>query len=527
MISDYVSKLKVLCNKIFNSNSNDIKFTPEDLFIIMIARFVANKEKYIKKVEYHDNVTKKNYSKIEVDFNNVSDGYIKFLLLIPEFVPDVYSNIGVEISNVPDGVDQDKLRNGIKTLQWIRNNICHGDFIIKVDRDFLRRSYIMIGDVKISYTFFDLYVEVVNKFDMDKFRVKDLSYDQKDTSNISELIEEFNARYDDKFNRGNLFGDFVAISNKMINTSQTIAEISTLLDQTTKVALQLGINVEQIVEETRRQYFSLDIVTELEEVNKHTLELELLSNFSKLLGSAIVNKAGAISLFTYVSMLFASKKIITANPPASYGLISTSGLSIDVNTSYNNGTEIVHLRKGKQYIQKVANIIYELNKMNNLEPENFNNFIVEMVTLLANKNSIMFSRIRNGVEHFNLFINDNNGSDELILKDRQKQNDDDSTHFILSGSMSSFYHLINNFDNQNNRDFSLKMLFDELRRTIHSITKDKIQMIYPDMNDFVIENALNNLKNIEQNFELYGVNLDMSVLEFCPELIQSNGLGSI
>lgn len=115
MISDYVSKLKVLCNKIFNSNSNDIKFTPEDLFIIMIARFVANKEKYIKKVEYHDNVTKKNYSKIEVDFNNVSDGYIKFLLLIPEFVPDVYSNIGVEISNVPDGVDQDKLRNGIKT----------------------------------------------------------------------------------------------------------------------------------------------------------------------------------------------------------------------------------------------------------------------------------------------------------------------------------------------------------------------------------------------------------------------------
>ena len=49
MISDYVSKLKVLCNKIFNSNSNDIKFTPDDFFIIMIARFVANKEKYIKK----------------------------------------------------------------------------------------------------------------------------------------------------------------------------------------------------------------------------------------------------------------------------------------------------------------------------------------------------------------------------------------------------------------------------------------------------------------------------------------------
>lgn len=527
MISDYVSRLKILCNKIFNSKSTDINFTLEDIFVIMIARFVANKEKYIKKVEYYDNLTKKNYSKLEIDFNNVSEGYVKFLLFVSGILPDIKSNIGINISNVPVGVDQDKLLKGIKALQWIRNNICHGDFTIEVDSVSLKRSYIMIGEVKIPYDFFDLYVEFVNKLEVKEIGKNSLSEYIKEFSFFKDLIGKINFPQDERFSDDNRFYDYVENTESVRNISEIYEKISSLLNQNTMVALQLGIDVEKVIEETKKQYFSLDIITELEENNKHPLELALLINFSELLGSAIINKVGAVSLFTYVTMLFASKKVITANPPVSYGLISTSELSIDVNTSYNNGTDDILFRKGKQYIQKVGNIIYVLNNTRNLEPEYFNSFIVEMVNLLANKNSIMFSRIRNGVEHFSLFINENNGNDEIVLKDKQRQNDDDSTHFILRGTMNSFYHLIHDFDNQNNRKFTIKMLFDELRCTIYSISKEKVQMIYPDLSDSFFENALNNLNNIERSFELYGVDLDIPVVEFCPDLIKSGGLGTI
>ena len=50
-----------------------------------------------------------------------------------------------------------------------------------------------------------------------------------------------------------------------------------------------------------------------------------------------------------------------------------------------------------------------------------------------------------------------NGNDEIVLKDKQRQNDDDSTHFILRGTMNSFYHLIHDFDNQNNKHYRTEL----------------------------------------------------------------------
>lgn len=520
---------KVLAGDVDLSNLDSIEY-----HLMMISKFIAVKEVYM---------VKGNGSKIYVDCAYFDSYYLDMCIAASKFnlndaAKSKISRLGVDITNLPSEYveKEQEIINGILVLQAIRNCINHGSFDFCYDEESPEKSYLhlrivdnrknVIEELDVPFSFFENYLNIASNKSEKDFGFVKVKKDTKVFDNDSSVIinpisdnksdvlpvDDILSRIDNNL----LAGLFTNLKTRGDQDSKNLSKLITL-------ATSLDVDINALL---FRENLNMDD-PKSEKSAKEAINLrleDLLKSLSEMLGPLIVDRLRTVTIYSYANLLFSSKEVIT-DPnviPNEYGLISTKGLTLRIHTSYNDGQNEVPLDKGEQYIKKIINIISEINKYQNITPDKFHKFVMKMVELLKIKNALLFSRLRNSVDHFNVNITNIDGRDMIILKDLKNQNNNDSAHFIGSSELQDFYLLLNSYLSGNGEKFTLEMLFEELILAVKMIPKGQIKSVDPTISDEAIDQSLENIKLIRQSFIDNGVDLNLDVLDYCPEL--RNGL---
>lgn len=527
---DCLEHLKSLIESVLAGEFDLANLESLDYYLIMISKFIAVKETYMVKGDE---------SKIYVDCSYFDSHYLDMCIAASKFrlndaAKRKISRLGVDINNLPSeyvGKEQDII-NGILVLQTIRNCINHGSFDFHYDEEVPDKSHLslritdkdksVLDCIDVPFKFFEKYLSiVVNKYENNIGFAK-IEKDGKKEENYSSSIV-IDSKDDKCVNLK--IDEVISIINNCVDDRLTNYRAVGSIDKIVKLAECLEVDLNAF---SFKGNFSLnDEKAEKPDDKKFSILRieELCISLAEMLGPVVIDRLKPVTIYSYANLLFSNNEVIT-DPnviPNEYGLISTKGFTLKVYTSYNDGQREVGLNKGVQYVNRIIKLMSSVNEYNNITPDKFHTFVMMMVEQLKIKNALLFSRIRNSIDHFNVNVITRDDKDVIVLKDMKNQNNADSTHFLGTCELQDFYSIIDSYRSSNGENFTLEMLFEELILAIKMLPKEQIKSVDPTISDEFIDQAIGNIMSIRQSFIDNGVDLNLDVLDYCPSL--RTGLG--
>lgn len=426
----------------------------EEYCIFCIGRFMLAKELFFKK----------NHETRTVTFNCKDNAsMVREILNIGRFVEEnndsLETNVRgidlkyntVDIQIIPESERTDKLVKALWIVNKIRDSIAHG----KYDIDFENKQIIIDNDVrnegyslvcKVPITMLNNLLNPVenNQLRTEVYYTNNLKEHEIKPKENSSITEEY---VNDIQTKARIYLSVQTLTQyfKKIMTSSSI-------DLNTKEVLLgqiYGIiygseNTEDYALMLEKMIDKLGIknIDDIEKYERESMEY-IISEMAELLKKNSGEKNISdelIAMHNYLQNLFAFSHIEGQEMNDRLYLVDIGKISIRYikNQSFDNNRAAIR-RRVEEYIDTISKYLENISHTGQLKPMRNEtiDFYECIIKLLNERNHLILSSIRNGVEHSLI----SETKEELVLKDSTNPADIQDTKFICRGSYDMFYNL--------------------------------------------------------------------------------------
>ena len=462
--------------------------TPNEFYILQISKFILLKEKLIKKdrnsnlhfnYEYH-------HEYVPV-IKEIGDALIKNATILK------VKNVLNVIIEPREYNKDDELKYYIYLIHKIRDILAHGSYHV----DFKNRQIIIYNDTSELELFTSIPLDLIEKFTyIEKpIRLRRPTYysnqfsDKINTyinsySNINDLYyiskKELYGYNDPIYSRELYDYDAPIYYNSYAREKREQLEVLRML---ISYANQMGL-----------PHKSLDEIAEL--FKKYNMEKELdistpfiftvkslVDEISKIIGvkSKNANPYAFVATYNYLQIYLSNKySELWNNRPEALSYLRLSkinpmyGVDSNLIKSLNDMVRTI-VRRTKKSINKynfVDNIVYKEKILADIN-KSFKNGISGILSQLGNHNMEVITHIRNGIDHGNIVDSDG----QILLYDKDDQNDDKSGNFVCFGSSKDFFDIIETLDLNILTPFTNEELIKELEGIIEESLLEEFRLL--------------------------------------------------
>ena len=493
IIDEKIMNARRFASKCISDKLKDLN--PNEYYILQISKFILLKEKLIKKDRK---------SNLHFDY----DCYHEYVPTIKEIGDTLIKNATkLQIKNVlnviiePEKYNNDlELKYYILLIHKLRDCLAHGTY----DVDFKKRVILINNDTNDMDLITYIPMDLIEKFTYIKMptrisHYKKIDYKGLDIGNKDNIyfnnykynnIDNNQYIYNRKDNIEYISPDIERRSNKykieelevlrsLIVYANSIGLPHEFLDSIAKQVKQTGIQ-----EEFGKR---IPIVFTIK---------SLVDEISSIIGikTKSANPYAFVATYNYMQIYLSNKyhelwnkrpeilshlRLSKINPifspnPDSYKLINDTIRNI-----------IKRTRKAIEKYKFVSNITYKEKILNDINTS-FKNNIGSILKILGNRNMDIITGIRNSIEHGNFMDFDG----EVVLYDKDDQNDDESVNFISMGSCKDYFELIETLDLKLLTPLTNNELLEELKGMVSKDLLDEFRLLIEEINE------LNNNKYI-------------------------------
>lgn len=453
--SEYLSRLNILCQAAIDGNLDFSNITNLDYAIMVLAKFIAVKEEYIiKKKGLKKGSSKKLVDELSVNLTDMDDGFFNMILELGK------NNFSGKIDLSDPKIDDYYFESGIHFIQNFRNSLCHGDFKLCMREDGI--FFIQNDKMQVSISFLSQYLNVLmNDYLIDDDKKINKNLEKDEYLLLKEILEEISTQFKQNNNIKILLQSHLDMSeiidkykkNVMIEEKepffrQLVYDLTTLLKkEISKEYLPAMIYAYSIMSLSDYKTLEEMVSKNIKEFPDEFVSEYITYDLGELLQSAEYEKLDDSS---YADGSVGKISIIKANE-----------------------TKVTQLESKKDKIQELLKELHD--NLNNEEV--FKEKLVSLIRTVAWLKYLLINRVRNSVDHFNIFADD----ECFNLCDKFDQSNDDTIHFRGTVSIENLYLIINQYRRKkaglDSPDYKLDNLFDDILEFLGESSIDIINAI--------------------------------------------------